>query len=205
MLKVILVRHGETDWNKIRRIQGGGSNTRLNERGQQQVSWLADRLKNERLLAVYSSPLDRALVTAGAIAVPHRLEVQVEPALKEIEAGELEGKTLTEVGKHFSHILLDDLKGGQLPRIPGGESLEEVQRRGWEAHQKILKQYDQGTVVVVTHYFIILAVILAALELPLSGITRFRLSTGSLSAIDFDDGAARLSAFNESVGKTVIG
>jgi broad specificity phosphatase PhoE len=205
MLKILLVRHGETDWNRIRRIQGGGSNILLNKRGEQQVSWLADRLEKERLLAVYSSPLDRALVTARAIAAPHRLGVQVEPALKEIEAGELEGKTITEVGKHFSHVLLDDLKGSELPRIPGGESLEETQRRGWEAIQKILKQYDQGTVVVVSHYFIILAVILAALELPLPGITKFRLSTGSLSAIDFDDGSARLSAFNESISPTVIG
>jgi len=205
VLKLILVRHGETDWNKIRRIQGGGSNTLLNERGREQVVWLAGRLCREQLVAVYSSPLERALVTAQAIAEKHRLGVSVEESLKEIAAGELEGRTLAEVGRHFSHLLLDNLNGGELPRIPGGESLEEAQRRGWQFVQGIAKGHSEGAVAVVTHYFIILGVILAALELPLSAITKFRLSTGSLCALDFDEGAVRLSAFNESIGRTVIG
>lgn len=205
MLKVILVRHGETDWNRVRRIQGGGSNTLLNERGRRQVEWLADRLGKEKLLAVYSSPLRRALVTAQAIAARHQLEVLVEPSLKEIEAGELEGKTVAEVGKHFSQILLKNLKGEELPQIPGGESLYEVQQRAWNTVRGLVKQNAEGTVAVVTHYFVILAIILAALELPLSQIVKFRLGTGTISAIDFDDGAARLSAFNESVIKSGIG
>ena len=200
MFKLILVRHGETDWNKIRRIQGGGSNTVLNERGREQVAWLAERLCRENLLAVYSSPLDRALVTAQAIAARHGLGVQVTESLKEIAAGELEGRTLSEVGKHLSHILLDNSKGGELPRIPGGESLEEAQRRGWSFVQGIVNGHPEGTAAIVTHYFIILAVILAALELPLSQMTRFRLSTGSLSVLDFDEGVVSLSVFNESPG-----
>ena len=205
MLKVILVRHGETDWNKVRRIQGGGSNTRLNERGLEQVAWLADRLRREKLLAVYSSPLERALVTARAIADHHSLEVQIEPSLREIEAGELEGRTVTEVGKHFSQILIKNLKGETLPQIPGGESLLEVQQRAWGTIKCLVSQYSEGAVVVVSHYFVILSVICAALEIPLAQIVRFRLTTGTISAIDFDDGAARLSAFNEGVGKGVVG
>ncbi len=205
MLKIILVRHGETDWNKIKRIQGGGSNTLLNERGKQQVDWLAGRLCREKLLAVYSSPLDRALVTAEAIAEKHGLEVSVDESLKEIAAGELEGRTVTEVGKHFSHILLHRLENGELPRIPGGESLEEAQRRGWRFVQGIVNGHREGTIAIVTHYFIIIGVILAALELPLSDINKFRLGTGSLSSLDFDDEGIRLSAFNETSDRMVVG
>ena len=91
MVQVILVRHGETDWNKSLRIQGGNSDTELNEKGQQQAEWLGLRLKQERIQAVYSSPLKRALDTAQAIAHHHQLEVQIEPALKELNVGELEG------------------------------------------------------------------------------------------------------------------
>ena len=205
MLKIILVRHGETDWNKIRRIQGGGSNTLLNERGRQQVEWLAERLYREKLLAVYSSPLTRAMVTAGTIAGKHGLEVSIDESLKEIAAGELEGRTVAEVGRHFSHILLDRLDNGKLPRIPGGESLEEAQRRGWQCVQGIVNGHGEGTIAVVTHYFISIGVILAAMELPLSDINKFRLGTGSLSALDFDGEGIRLSAFNETSDRMVVG
>ena len=205
MLKIILVRHGETDWNKIRRIQGGGSNTLLNERGRQQVEWLAGRLCRENLLAVYSSPLERASVTASAIAAKHSLDVSIDERLKEIAAGELEGRTVAEVGKHLSHILLGRLASGELPRIPGGESLEEAQQRGWQFVQGIVKGHREGTIAIVTHYFIIIGVILAALELPLSDINKFRLGTGSLSALDFDVGVVRLSTFNETSGQMVVG
>ena len=68
MLQIILVRHGETYWNQERRIQGGSSNTQLTEVGKRQAEALAQLLKDKNIAAIYSSPLQRALNTAQAIA-----------------------------------------------------------------------------------------------------------------------------------------
>ena len=198
MVKIILVRHAETDWNQVRRIQGGGSNTPLNERGLRQAESLAQRLQTEGLQAIYSSPLERALVTARAIAGYHKLEVAVEPSLREIEAGELEGVTVAEIGKHFSQILTAGGQGEPWPRIPGGESLPEVRERAWRTIQRLVTKHPEGMLAVVSHYFVILTIICSVLDLPLSHIGRFRLGTGSISVVEFSDQVARLLVFNES-------
>jgi probable phosphoglycerate mutase len=198
LVKVILVRHGETDWNESRRIQGGSSNPPLNERGREQAEGLALRLRHEKLRAIYASALQRSLDTAKAIAYYHQIEVDIEPSLKEIEAGQLEGVSASELGKHLSEFLTTSIKGKALLKAPGGESLLEVQERAWCAIQQLARQHPDGVLVLVSHYFTILTVVCSVLGLPLSQIGRFRLGTGSISIINFDDGLARLESFNES-------
>ncbi len=198
MVKVILVRHGETDWNAVRRIQGGSSDTPLNETGKKQAASLALRLRSEKLRAIYSSPLQRARNTAQAIARYHQLEVKIEPSLKEIEVGELEGVTVTEIGKRLDQLLTAKSQGEALPRMPGGESLTEVQQRAWDTIQHLVGQHPDGVLVVVSHYFVILAIVCATLNLPLSQIGRLRLGAGSISTITFDQSVTRLILFNDS-------
>jgi len=197
-LRLILVRHGETDWNRILRIQGGKSDTPLNRKGAQQAEELASRLEQEDIKAVYSSPLKRALNTARAIAAQHRLGVIAEPLLREIEAGELEGVTTAELGMRFSDYLIRD---GTDKKIPGGESLADLQARCWGFIEKVRKQHSNGNVVLVSHYFVILSVICAVLGLPLEDITRFRMSNASISIVIFDN-ITRLELFNDTGGTT---
>jgi len=197
MTTIILVRHGETAWNQTRRIQGGGSNTRLNENGRKQAECLADRLKDERIEAIYSSPLKRAMETARPIAEKYGFEVNVEPSLKEIEAGELEGVLLSELGERFSQVLTATGRGSALPKIPGGESLDEVRKRAWKAVLAIMDKHPDGTVAVVTHYFVILAVVCSVLDIPIVQIGRFRLGTASLTIIERKEDIIRLAGFNE--------
>jgi probable phosphoglycerate mutase len=180
------------------RIQGGGSDTLLNERGRKQAQSLALRLKSERIEAIYSSPLQRALDTAQVIAGYHQLEVAIEPSLREIEVGQLEGVSVAEVGKRLSQLLTTNGPDEEMPRIPGGESLPEVQHRGWATIQRLKSKHPDGVVAVVSHYFVILTIICAVLRLPLSQIGGFRLGTGSISAIILDEQVDRLVLFNES-------
>ena len=198
MVKVILVRHGETEWNRLRRIQGGNSDTQLNQRGQQQAESLALRLKQEEIQAIYSSPLQRAQDTARAIAGYHQLPVGAEPSLKEIEVGELEGVSIAEVGKHLSQLLIRHSQGEELPRIPGGESLTEVQQRVWGTIQRLVSRHGDGVLVVVSHYFSILTAVCSVLNLPLSQIDRLRLNSASISILTFDEQATRLTLFNDT-------
>ncbi len=197
MIKVILVRHGETDWNRARRIQGGNSDTRLNQNGRQGAESLALRLKPEKIQAIYTSPLQRARETAQAIAHYHQLEVEIEPTLKEIEVGELEGVTIADMGKHLSQLLITISPDGSLPKIPGGESLLDVQQRSWLTIQRLVERHPDGTLVVVSHYFTILTIICSVLNLPLSQIVRLRLGAGSISILTFDEKAARLIRLND--------
>ena len=196
--RIILVRHGETDWNKEKRIQGGSSNTPLNARGREQAESLALRLGREKIQAIYSSPLQRSLDTAKTIARYHQLEVVIEPSLREIEAGELEGVTLAKLGRRFSELLTQDAGDGVSPRAPGGESLSEVQQRGRETVRRLTAEHPAGVLVLVSHYFVILSIVCSALALPLSQISRLGLSTGSISIISLDGQGARLELLNET-------
>ncbi|MFC1974447.1 histidine phosphatase family protein [Chloroflexota bacterium] len=193
-----MVRHGETEWNRLRLVLGGNSDTALNENGEQQAQSLALRLKSERIQAIYSSPLCRSLDTARAIARHHRMEVGIEPDLAELNLGELEGTPIDKLGKSFDELLIISRQGETLPRVPGGESLREVQQRAWSALQRIVSQYPDGVIVVVSHYFTILTIICSVLNLPLSHIGRLRLVTGSIGALIFDENAPRLVQFNDT-------
>jgi broad specificity phosphatase PhoE len=198
LLKVILVRHGETEWNIIRRIQGGNSDTPLNENGQRQAAGVAVRLKTEPVKAIYSSPLQRALHTAQAIAqFHHNLEIETRPSLREIMVGELEGMWGAEMKLRFDQLLCQYGNDRSLVKLPGGESLGDVQKRAWETFQEITGKHTEGTVVLVTHYFVILSIICQVLNLPLNEITRMRSHPGTVSIIVVENGHARLELFND--------
>jgi broad specificity phosphatase PhoE len=193
-----LVRHGETEWNRVKRIQGGNSDIPLNERGEQQAEDLALRLRAEDVQAIYSSPLQRSLNTAKTIARYHEMKVGLEPDLVEVKVGEFEGTMLADLGKALSEFLIAGSQGEVLPRVPGGESLVEVQQRAWSVIQRLIGQHSEGVIVVVSHYFTILAVICLALNLPLSQVGRLGVDYCSMSTLVFDGQAPRLVLLNDT-------
>jgi len=196
--KFILVRHGETEWNKIRRIQGSSSDIPLSEKGKIQAERAGLRLKDENIKAIYSSPLQRALHTAQAIASHHQLEVNVLPSLKEINVGDLEGMLAADLKMRFDEFLCQHNQAKELITLHGGESLCDVQKRAWDTIKSITSEHTEGTVVIVTHYFIILTVICQVLGLPLSQIIHLRLSTGTISSFTLDgDNRICLELFND--------
>ena len=95
-MNLILIRHGETEWNRTGRCQGI-ADIDLNHNGKRQVQELADSLKEEKINAIYSSDLKRALETARAIAAHHKLKVNIEEDLREMNQGELEGLKFSEI------------------------------------------------------------------------------------------------------------
>ncbi|MCK4387188.1 MAG: histidine phosphatase family protein, partial [Dehalococcoidia bacterium] len=193
----ILVRHGETYWNQQRRVQGGGSDVELNEVGWKQAAKLVSFLKTENIDTVISSPLKRALVIARIIADQHQLPIEIHDGLKEIDVGELEGLSLPSLSITFSQLLMQWWRGGS-ERLPGGESFVELQKRCWEAVEPLLLKYENGTVVIISHYFVTLAIIFKALDLPLEYLAKFRVDLGGVSILEFEDYGARLLQFNDT-------
>ena len=116
-------------------------------------------LKDLNIGSIYSSPLKRALDTAKAIANQHGLEVRIEPALKEMEVGDLEGIPIAELGTNFSKYMIEWRQGGGTAKLPGGESLMDLSERVWAAVQSMIDNAGQGNVVIVSHYFVTVAII----------------------------------------------
>jgi uncharacterized phosphatase len=139
---ILLVRHGETDWNVERRVQGH-TDRPLNDRGREQAHSLAERLASERLDAVYSSDLQRALDTARPTAAAHGLDVVPLPALREKDFGTWEGLSDTEIRTRFP----------QSASGPWGdaETTEDVAARVLDALRDVAERHPGGRVLVVTH------------------------------------------------------
>jgi broad specificity phosphatase PhoE len=195
LTKIILVRHGETDWNKVHRLQGGGSDTPLNETGKKQAARLAARLQSENFQAVYSSPLQRAVHTAEAIAGPHRLIVKIEKGLREIDLGNLEGFPSAQFPERFDRYVALNKHLAQNER--GCESIKDLQDRAWQSINLIAAGNSGGVILAVSHYFVIVSLVCRVLNLPLEHLDRLNLSQGTLTSITLDTGGfTSLDFFN---------
>jgi len=198
-MRLFLVRHGETAWNRDRRIQGARSNTPLNETGYEQADRLAAVLKKQGLDAVYSSPLKRAVDTAEVIAKECKVPLVVVPEFREIDAGELDGLSTLEMGNHYATFWADWSKGDPSTRLPNGESLEELQKRAWWAMERILEKHvDGGVVSVVAHMFTNMVIIARALDLDLRNVLHLRQDSAAISVIEFSARRHVLALLNDT-------
>lgn len=193
-----LVRHGETESNKAG-LALGRADVPLNERGLRQARCLAQRLAGERFTGVYTSPLKRAVETAAAIAEPHGLTPVVEDRLIEMDVGELDGLTFSEIRERFPG-LLERWASPDGPTIAlfGSESLADVRDRAWEAMDELSRRHADETVCVVTHNFVILSVLTRVLGVELSHFRRLRQGVGSFSVLEFGADRVRVRCLNEA-------
>lgn len=139
---ILLVRHGETDWNLENRVQGH-SDRPLNDTGREQAHALADQLVDEPIDAVYASDLIRARDTARAVADRYGLPVLPLPGLREKNFGTWEGLTDVEIRTRFPSAA--DGPWGD------AETTEDVAERVLEALRGITERHPGGHVLVVTH------------------------------------------------------
>ncbi|CAM3577122.1 MULTISPECIES: histidine phosphatase family protein [Brevibacillus] len=136
-----LIRHGETDWNSSRRIQGH-SDIELNELGLHQAELVAGRFKAEEFHGIYSSDLSRARVTAAQIAKHKDFEISTHIALRERCYGRLEGLTYEEIRATFTE---------QDEAAHGIETFEAMQERAVTALTEIANKHTNEAIVVVSH------------------------------------------------------
>jgi broad specificity phosphatase PhoE len=197
-MRLILVRHGETDSNKAR-LTLGRADVELNEHGRWQAQRLAASLEHEPIAAIYSSPLKRTLATAEPISSFHGLEVQVDDGLIEMDIGEMEGLTFQQVGERYPHFLqawLGDRAAHEA--MPGGECLLDVQERAWQAIERIRERQEHGTVAAVTHNFVILTLICRVLGLELADFRRLRHSLAAKSVLEMGRDRIVVVGFNDT-------
>ncbi len=187
LTRILLVRHGETEWNAAGRVQGG-TDTPLSDIGRAQAGRLAARLARTPLAAVYASDLSRARETAETLAVPHGLPVVTDARLRERGYGAWEGLALTEIAARYPDEW-DQYHGRRLldAPVPGGETWDQVIARFLPALRQIVRDHPgpDETVLLVGHGGSLRAAILDALDAPLPVLTRLRLDNASLSRLDY--------------------
>ncbi len=183
MTTILLVRHGETEWNRIERFRGS-ADIPLNENGLRQAELLARRIRAEWTpAAVYSSPLSRSIKTGEVIAGLFNLKVEVHEGLSDINYGEWQGLTPAEVRDRWPELFerWETCPAGL--HFPGGEALEERQAKGVAAIREIAEKHDGETVVCVGHTVINRLILLGLLDLGLDYFWRIRQDNCSLNVL----------------------
>lgn len=187
-MRLILLRHGETEHNRGG-LTLGRADVPLNARGLLQAQAVAASF-GVRPDALYVSPLQRARQTAAAIESRMRVTAVVDDALVEMDVGEMEHLTRDELRERHPEFLRDWISDAADARMPGGETLTEVQARAWGAIERIHAEHagaaDGASVAVVTHNFVILTLMCRALGLPLKGFRRLRAGIASRTVIDIN-------------------
>ena len=195
MVRLLLVRHGETAWNAAGRFQGQ-SDVPLNPTGQRQAGALARLLAAEGVEALYSSDLRRAWETADSIATSLGLSVQLEPRLREMAFGHWEGLTFAETQQRHPRTLAAWQEDPMQMAPPGGETLLQVANRVNAALQGIITARQAQTVVLVAHGGPLRVLLCLVLGLPARAHWQFVITPGSLSELSLDDQGAILTRLN---------
>ncbi len=175
-----LVRHGQTDWNAQRRIQGH-TPTELNAVGHQQAQVLAQWFATRSMAAIWSSDLPRAMQTAQAIAAHQSCPVIASPALRERSLGAFEGKTWDEVRAIREEYTGHGTNNGDLADwtgIPGVESDQQLWNRIRNVLETVADNYPGENVLVVTHGGVLKHILWHVLGLPTGAPRRFTLVNG---------------------------
>ena len=153
MTRLILIRHGETDWNVEGRWQGQ-IDVPLNAKGHQQAQQVAGSLAHSTISAIYSSDLSRAYETAGYLAAQFDLPVQTEVRLREIHQGVWQGLRISEIQSNYKSRLYSREKRPLQVAPPGGETVLQVGDRVISFLTELIPRHPQETVAIVTHGFV---------------------------------------------------
>ncbi len=185
--RLMLVRHGETGYNRDGRIQGQ-LDTALNSTGLAQARAIGRRLASSPVIRCYTSDLARAVDTAREIAIHHGIDIEPVPELREAHLGVLQGVFLRDVETTLADDAAYLLRQDVHARPTGGESPMEVRRRCQRFAARLrreLKHLPAGDVVIVAHGGSLRALTAVLMRLPASAGWSFRFDNGSLTVIDW--------------------
>jgi alpha-ribazole phosphatase len=183
MLRLILVRHGQTDANLNRMLQGQ-SDGELNAAGIQQAEELGRHLKNFRIDQIIASTMRRARDTAAAIAKYHHLSVTTTPLIAEWNCGVLDGVS--------AEVFRKKLQESDVPlssfRPEGGETLLEVQQRAAAFLNDVIVNYQDQTVLVCSHGDFMRALVSLLLQTSIEEASGIFFDNASYSILEFENG-----------------
>ena len=196
MSRVLLVRHGETELKSSERLWGH-TDTKLDALGLKQAERLRDRLASERIDAIYSSKLKRALVTAETIASRHQLEVVTCAELHEVDFGQLEGLTLNEANQRYPEVAKLRMQRNLKLKYPGGDSFIEFSKRVSKFLDRLEQHTAEETVLIVAHNGVLRILFCRLLDIDLRCLWQIHLDLASLSILETNQQGAILRLLND--------
>jgi phosphoserine phosphatase len=183
--EIILIRHGETEANRLN-IFRGQLDVNLNENGLRQAEEVGEALKNRKIDLLYSSPLKRAMDTARSIAKKLNLEVNTEEGFNNINLGEWQGKPKEEIKTNFSSLWHQWVYDTENIKIPGGESLGDIKARTFKTLQKLIEKNEGKCIAIVSHRCALKVLLAAVLDIEGKYFWKIYLDNASYSIVEYD-------------------
>ncbi|HZT30861.1 MAG TPA: alpha-ribazole phosphatase [Bryobacteraceae bacterium] len=179
-----LIRHGEPA-SEIRGRCYGSLDVGLSETGRRRMQEVAHHLSGEPLAAIYSSPRRRATESAAILAGPHACSVTIEPALREIDFGDFEGRTYDEIAARYPALYRQWMETPTTVQFPNGESFERMRRRVLTAFAALRRGHQGSAVAVVTHGGVIRILLGSALRSPRGCLFRMAQRYAALNLLSY--------------------
>jgi probable phosphoglycerate mutase len=195
MLKLIIIRHAESEWNPVGRYQGL-LDPDLTERGRRQAELLGKELKGHSLEVLYTSPLRRTYETARIVGDHLGLRPVLEERIREIDHGKWSGLLVEEVKERFPEEFETWIREPHKAKFEGGESLQEVFLRVKEFLRDVSEKHRGQTVGIVSHTVPIRCMLCALLEVDLSKFWVFGCDNASYSVVLVEDHRTVLKELN---------
>ena len=194
--RLILVRHGQSTWNREHRIQGQ-LDPPLSDEGRQQAALLGARLAGRRFAGFYASDLKRAFETAEGIGA--RLGQAPEPnqSMREIYLGEWEGLRTDEIAGRFPEAWASWVEEPDWDCVPGGEGAAAFDARVGSALEQVLTRHPHGDVLIVTHGGVIQVALHRVVGRPSRGLFPFKIQNASISVIEKREGRMVIGSVND--------
>ncbi len=196
MSKLLLVRHGDTESGSTLRYWGQ-SDVKLSAVGLRQAERLSDRLATERIDAIYTSYLQRALVTAKVIASKHQANVITCPELNEVNFGKIEGLTFDEVSQLYPEVAKLWVSRSLSLEFPEGENFDKLNNRVSKFLSRLDKHAPEETILIVAHAGPLRLLVCHLLGLELRHWRQFRLDLASLSIVETYSQGVILNLLND--------
>lgn len=197
MTRLLLIRHAVNDWVKTGKLAGWTPNVHLNEDGKQQAIALGERLAKTKFEAIYSSPLERTMETAQAIADHHsNLNVQIEEGIGEVRYGQWQGEKIRKLAQRKEWYAVQHFP--IRVQFPDGETMRGAQARAVDAVENIYSTHPKGTVALVGHSDVIKMILAHYLGMHLDMFQRIVVSPASLSVISLGSSRPMVEMVNDT-------
>lgn len=198
MTEIIIIRHGETEWNKTGRFQGH-SDVPLSEEGRAQAEALGKNLVVDHVDAIYASDLTRAMETAAPLAERFGLPVIPDPQLRELNFGAWEGRNFNDVNAENPDAMKNFYNDPEQANIPDSENFTDFQRRVAGRVREITAQERGKRIVIVSHGASIRILLADLLSMPIRSIWHLSQLNTAVNKIRFeDDGFAIVTLMNDT-------
>lgn len=198
MTRIILVRHGQTEWNRVERFRGR-ADVPLNDAGLAQAEATGRRVAAEwQVSAVYASPLSRAMRTAEAIAAHYGLPVQAHPGLADIDYGQWQGLTPEEARARWPEEVDAWYHAPERAQIPGGETLAGLRERAMATVRDLVARHAGETIVAVGHTVINRVILLGVLGLGNDRFWHLRQDTCAINVFEAEGDDYTLVSLNDT-------